>query len=490
MRILMIASEAVPFAKTGGLADVVSALSYALQKLGHDVRIVMPRYYKIDRKDLVPIPGAMGVTIGDQEYWTEVFESKLPHSDVPVYFIDHEESFGRDGLYGSIFEPDFNDNPKRFSILCHAAFQVCRKQQWIPDIMHSHDWQTALVSVLLKFNEQYPEFAQAASVFTIHNIGYQGIYGKVNYPATGLDWKYFYTAGFEDWDRINFLKAGLLSADQLTTVSPTYAEEIRRAEYGFRMDGILCYRRDDLTGILNGVDTNTWNPKTDKYIPVNYTSRSLRKKVGNKKALQQRMGLPQDENIPVFGMISRLTDQKGIAELFGPAYGAAFKLCSNCRLQMVVLGSGDRWCETELVALSERLPNLRVYIGYDEELSHLIEAGSDFFLMPSRYEPCGLNQMYSLLYGTLPIVRNTGGLADTVQNYDEQKGSGTGFVLDLLSPDSIYNTVDWAVNTWFKHHEHIEKMQKKAMAQDFTWDTSAKKYLEVYQKAVTAKQHR
>ena len=230
MRILMIASEAVPFAKTGGLADVVSALSYALQKLGHDVRIVMPRYYKIDRKDLVPIPGAMGVTIGDQEYWTEVFESKLPHSDVPVYFIDHEESFGRDGLYGSIFEPDFNDNPKRFSILCHAAFQVCRKQQWIPDIMHSHDWQTALVSVLLKFNEQYPEFAQAASVFTIHNIGYQGIYGKVNYPATGLDWKYFYTAGFEDWDRINFLKAGLLSADQLTTVSPTYAEEIQRAE--------------------------------------------------------------------------------------------------------------------------------------------------------------------------------------------------------------------------------------------------------------------
>lgn len=488
MRILMIASEAVPFAKTGGLADVVSALSYALQKLGHDVRIVMPRYYKINKKDLIPIPGAMGVTIGSQEYWTEVFESKLPGSDVPVYFIDHEQSFGRDGLYGSMFEPDFNDNPKRFSILCHAAFQVCRKQQWIPDVMHSHDWQTALVSVLLKFNEHYPEFAHTASVFTIHNIGYQGIYGKGNYPDTGLDWKYFYTAGFEDWDRINFLKAGLLSADQLTTVSPTYAEEIQRIEYGFRMDGILRYRQNDLTGILNGVDTSVWNPKTDKLIPANYTSRSLAKKAENKRALQQKMGLAQDDNIPVFGMISRLTDQKGIAELFGPAYGAAFKLCTNLQLQIVVLGSGDRWCEDELRAISQRLPNLRVYIGYDENLSHLIEAGSDFFLMPSRYEPCGLNQMYSLLYGTLPIVRNTGGLADTVQNYDEQTGSGTGFVLDVLSPESIYNTVDWAVNAWFKHREHITKMQKKGMSQDFTWDTSAKKYLEVYQKAVTAKQ--
>ena len=197
MRILMITSEAVPFAKTGGLADVVSALSYALKKLGHDVRIVMPRYYRIDKGNLTPIPGAMGVSVGDREYWTEVFESTLPDSDIPVYFIDHEESFGRDGLYGSAFEPDFNDNPKRFSILSHAAFQLCRKQHWIPDLMHAHDWQTALVPVLLKFNTKYLDFQGTASVFTVHNIGYQGIYNKANYVDTGLDWVYFYSAGFE-----------------------------------------------------------------------------------------------------------------------------------------------------------------------------------------------------------------------------------------------------------------------------------------------------
>lgn len=484
MRILMITSEAVPFAKTGGLADVVSALSAALKKLGHDVRIVMPRYYRIDKRTLRPIPGAMGVTIGSREYWTEVFESTLDDSNVPVYFVDHEESFGRDGLYGSAFEPDFNDNPKRFSLLCHAAFQLCRKQHWIPDVMHAHDWQTALVPVLLKFNTQYRDFQDTASVFTVHNIGYQGIYTKTNYVDTGLDWMYFYSAGFEDWDRINFLKAGLLSADRLTTVSPTYAQEIQTAGYGFRMDGVLRFRKSELTGILNGVDTTVWNPKTDSHIPFNYTSRSLKKKSMNKDALQKYMGLTQNEKTPVIGMITRLTEQKGITELFAPVYGAVFRICTGINVQLVVLGAGERWCEDELLALSKRLPNLRVYIGHNESLSHLIEAGSDFLLMPSRYEPCGLNQMYSLLYGTLPIVRNTGGLKDTVENYDEKTGSGTGFTLDLLTPESIYNTVNWAVNAWFKHPEHIVKMRKRAMVKDFSWDTSAKQYVAVYQQAV------
>ena len=484
MRILMITSEAVPFAKTGGLADVVSALSCALKKLGHEVRIVMPRYYKIDRRHLMPIPGALGVRIGLQEYWTEVFESILPNSDIPVYFIDHEDSFGRDGLYGSGFEPDYHDNPKRFSILCHAAFQLCRKQHWMPDIMHAHDWPTALVPVLLKFSEQYPEFKQTAGVFTIHNIGYQGIYGKTAYNDTGLDWLHYYNAGFEDWDRSNFLKAGLASADQLTTVSPTYAQEIQRAEYGFRMDGILRFRSGQLTGILNGVDTDIWNPKTDTAIPFQYDTRTLAKKAKNKEALQQQMGLALDPHIPLFGMITRLSDQKGIAELFGPAYGAAFKICTDMNVQLAVLGSGDRWCEDELLSLAHRLPNLRVYIGYDEKLSHLIEAGSDFFLMPSRYEPCGLNQMYSQLYGTLPVVRNTGGLADTVENYDEETGGGTGFVLDDLTPQSVYNTIDWAVRTWVNRPEHIKAMQKRAMKKDFTWTSSAKQYLKVYQEAL------
>ena len=283
---------------------------------------------------------------------------------------------------------------------------------------------------------------------------------------------------------MNFLKAGLLSADRLTTVSPTYAQEIQSAEYGFRMDGILRFRKEALTGILNGVDTSMWNPKTDKQIPFSYTSRSLAKKAKNKEALQKYMGLPQDEKVPVFGMITRLTDQKGIAELFGPAYGAAFKMCTDINLQLIVLGSGDRWCEDELLTLSKRLPNLRVYIGYDEKLSHWIEAGSDFFLMPSKDEPCGLNQMYSLLYGTLPIVRRTGGLADTVEQYDEKTGEGTGFMFDDLTPDSVFDTCGWAVYAYYNKKEHIAEMRKRGMKKDFSWKKSAEQYVAVYKEAL------
>lgn len=483
MKILMITSELAPFAKTGGLADVVSALSQALSDEGHDVRIVMPRYYKIDRKKLLAIPGALTVHLGSQEFHTEVYEGKLG-KNISVYFIDHEQSFGREGLYGSPYEPDFADNPQRFSLLSTAAFQVCRKQNWIPDLMHAHDWQAALVPALLRFNEKHGEFKDTASVFTIHNIGYQGIYNKTAFPVTGLNWLYFYESGFEDWDKINFLKAGIVSANKITTVSPTYAKEVQTPEYGFRLDSVLRFREKDFVGILNGVDTNVWNPKTDKLIPENYSATNLQKKEANKLALQKKMGLEVNASIPLFGMITRFADQKGVAELFGPAYGSAFRICTQIRMQLVVLGSGEKWCEDELQSLSARLPNLRVYIGYNEALSHLIEAGSDFFIMPSKYEPCGLNQMYSLLYGTLPIVRRTGGLADTVENYNEKTGDGTGFVFDYLSPDSIADTVGWAAYAYYNQQEHIEKMQKRGMKQDFSWQNSAKKYLEVYKAAI------
>jgi starch synthase len=484
MKILMVTSEAVPFAKTGGLADAVSALSIALAEQGHDVRIVMPRYYRIDRSKLTLIPGPMGVHPGYQEIWTGAYESVLPGSKVPVYFIDHEQSYGRDGIYGVPGETDFNDNPQRFSLLGHAAFQLCRKIQWIPDVIHAHDWAAALAPILLKFNERQGEFAHTASVFTIHNIGYQGVYGKHLFPYTGLSWDNFYAAGFEDWDRMNFLKAGLVSSDKLTTVSPTYAREIQRPEYGFRMDGILRYRTADLSGILNGVDTETWNPAKDPLIAANYTAKTLDKKAANKEALQKKMGLPVDPDVPIVGIVTRLADQKGVSELFGPAYGSAARICAEIKLQMVVLGSGEAWCESELSALNKNLPNFSAYIGYDESLSHLIEAGSDFFLMPSRYEPCGLNQMYSLLYGTLPIVRRTGGLADTVENYNEQTGEGTGFILDNLTPQSIYDTVGWAAYAWYNKKDHIRAMQKRGMGQEFGWDVSAKRYLEVYASAL------
>lgn len=485
MKILMVTSEAVPFAKTGGLADAVSALSIALTELGHDVRIILPRYYKIDREKLELLPEPMSVHCGFGEVWTAVYKSVLPgKTPVPVYFIDHEQLFGRDGIYGTPQETDFHDNPERFTLLSQSAFQLCRKLDWIPDIIHAHDWSAALAPVLLKFKERYNGFEKTASIFTIHNLGYQGIYGKHKFHVTGLDWNVFYSAGFEDYDSMNFLKAGLVSADFLTTVSPTYAKEIQNPAFGFRMDGILRYRSENLVGILNGVDTNVWNPAIDKKIVTNYTAASISKKIDNKLALQEKMGLEINPDIPLIGIITRLADQKGISEIFAPTYGCAYNLCKDMKLQFVILGSGESWCENEIKTLQCNLPNLRAFIGYDDGLSHLIEAGSDFFLMPSRYEPCGLNQMYSLLYGTLPIVRRTGGLADTVENYNEATGDGTGFVLDDLTPQSIYDTVGWAIYAWYNKKDHIEKMKKRAMSSNFGWNESAKKYENVYEEAL------
>lgn len=482
VNILMVSAEAAPYAKTGGLADAVSALSIALKKLGHDVRIVIPRYYKIDRSKLELLDGPMCVHCGYYEEWTAVYKTNMAGTkDLPIYFIDHEQCFGRDGVYGVPGTPDFKDNPKRFSLLCHAAFQLCRKLDWYPDIIHAHDWSAALAPVLLRFNERYGSFAHTKSVFTIHNLGYQGFYDKHNYPVLGLDWSHFYSSGFEDYDQINFMKAGLCSSDVLTTVSPTYAEEIKRPENGFRMDGILSNRSYDLHGVLNGVDTEVWNPAKDTYIPQKYSVKALAKKAVNKKALQERMGLEVNDEIPIIGVVTRLADQKGVAQMFAPTYGSAYNMCANMKLQMVVLGSGEKWCEDELRTLESKLPNFKAYIGYDEGLSHLIEAGSDFFLMPSCYEPCGLNQMYSLLYGTLPIVHRTGGLNDTVENYNEQTGEGTGFILDNLTPSSIYDTVGWAMYAWYNKKDHIKKMQKRGMEKQFGWEISAQKYVEIYE---------
>ena len=491
MKILMVSSEAVPFAKTGGLADMVSALSIALAKLGHEVKIVMPRYYSIDRDKLRPVTGALGVPVGGIEEWSAVYTAILPgapaKNPVEVYFIDHEIFFGRDGIYGVPAEPDFIDNPRRFTFFCRAAFQLCRKIDWYPEVLHAHDWPAALAPVYLKFAERVPEspggFEKTVSVLTIHNLGYQGIYHKDNFWYTGLGWDVFYNAGFEDWNMLNLLKAGLYSADRLNTVSPNYAEETKTQAHGFRLDGVLRYRSGHYSGILNGIDTGVWNPAKDPLIPQPYSAKDLKGKAKAREALQQTFGLPEDPDVPLIGMVTRLTEQKGVGELFGPAYGSAWSICRDLNLQMVLLGSGEAWCEHETQNLSSRLSNFRTIIGYSEKISHLIEAGSDFFLMPSRYEPCGLNQMYSLAYGTLPIVRRTGGLADTVENYDEAAGGGTGFMFDDLNPQAIYNTVGWAVWAWYNRREHIEAMRLRGMKQDFSWERSAKKYVAMYEEA-------
>ncbi|MCR5385723.1 MAG: glycogen synthase [Treponema sp.] len=485
MKILMVSAEAVPFAKTGGLADAVSALAITLTNMGHDVKIVMPRYYKIDRNKLKLLDGPMGIPVGGGEAWTAVYEASMPQEEkLKVYFIDHEQAFGRDGVYGTPSETDFHDNPFRFSILCHGAFQLSRKLGWIPDIIHCHDWSASPALVFLKHIYRYQEFNKTGGVLTIHNLGYQGQYSKESFASFGIDWGLYYGAGFEHHGGINLLQAGISSADMITTVSPTYAREIQTAEGGFGLDGLLRVRSDVVRGILNGVDLRSWDPATDKRLPKNYSFKTIKDKAVNKKALQEKMGLEVNPDIPVFGIVTRLADQKGIAELFAPTYGCMYNMCSNLKIQVAVLGSGEAWCENEIRTLESKLPNFKAYIGYDENLSHLIEAGSDFFIMPSRYEPCGLNQIYSLLYGTLPIVRKTGGLADTVENYNEQTGEGTGFMFDQLTPDAIYNTVGWATYAYYNKKDHILKMQKTGMAKTFTWDASAKQYLDTYNEAI------
>jgi starch synthase len=484
MKILMTSSEAIPWAKTGGLADMVSSLSMALARLGHEVRIVIPRYYSINREALQPLGGAMGVPMGGGEEWSAVYSSVLPGSPkehpVQVYFIDHEKFFGRDGIYGVPSEPDFLDNSQRFTFFCRACFQLCRKTGWYPDVFHAHDWPTALIPVFLRYSERVGGFAHSVSVLTVHNLGYQGIYSKENYYYTGLGWDVFYAAGFDDWNMMNLLKAGLNTADSLNTVSVRYAEETKTQTYGCRMDGILRYRGADYRGILNGIDTEIWNPEKDPYLEDHYRFSDLRGKRKNKALLQREYNLEEDPDIPLIGMVTRLTEQKGVGEVFGPAYGSAWSFCHDMNLQFALLGSGEAWCENEIRSLAGRLPNFKARIGYDERTSHLIEAGSDFFLMPSRYEPSGLNQMYSLVYGTTPIVRNTGGLADTVENFNETAGSGTGFVFDDLTPQAVYNTVGWAVWAYYNRPRALEEMRKRGMRLNFSWEKSAKKYIEMY----------
>lgn len=478
MHVLMVTSEAVPFAKSGGLADAVSALSKALRRLGHDVRIIMPRYSFIPVEGLSKLPSVLSVSMGGAVERAIVYKTILPDSDLSVYLLEHDGFFGRAGIYGSKEESDYGDNARRFAFLSRAAFRLCDALRWKPDIIHAHDWPASLSAVYRRYSE--PAFNSTRTVLSIHNLGYQGIYSKDFYSYLGLPWELFHGAGFEYYDSINLLKAGITSAEQLSTVSPTYAREIQSPELGNNLDGLLRARSTSLVGILNGIDSEVWNPKTDSYLPANYNIDDISGKAKCKSALQAEFGLAEEADIPIIAMISRLTDQKGINELFRPNYGSIPDLCEDMDIQMVVLGTGEPWCEAELENLSSKLPNFKAKLGYSEKLAHLIEAGADFFLMPSRYEPCGLNQMYSLRYGTLPIARRTGGLADTISNFNEKTGAGTGFLFDALTPRAIYDTCGWAIWAYYNRNDQINGMRLRAMAQDFSWASSALEYDALY----------
>jgi starch synthase len=422
--------------------------------------------------------------VGFGEEWCGVLHGHIPGSEVPVYFLEHEGMYGRDGVYGSRSEPAFGDNARRFTLLCRGAFQLCRMLSWTPDVIHAHDWPAALVPVYLQTWESTGPFARTAGVLTVHNLGYQGVFPKDELHHTQLDWSRFHGAGFEYHDKLNFLKAGLSNADLLTTVSPTYAREIQTAEHGHGLDGLLRHRAADLFGVLNGIDYEEWNPEADPLLPATFSADDLAGKAVCKEHLQQELGLAVDPEVAVIGMVSRLVDQKGFGELCGPTHGSLYQICTDLAVQVAILGTGEAWCEEELRRLAARLPNLAVRLEFSNRLAHLIEAGSDLFLMPSRYEPCGLNQMYSLRYGTLPIVRRTGGLADTVRSYDEGTGEGTGFVFDQLTPRAIYDTVGWAVWAHYERPDQMAAMRRRAMQERFSWELSAARYGELYQWAL------
>lgn len=478
MRILYVTSEAYPLIKTGGLADVSGSLPAALRHLGEDVRLLIPGYRQVLSKlrntrallelKWLPMVGTVTILTGE-----------MPDTGVPVMVIDHPQLYDRDGgPYLDSTGHEWVDNPLRFGILSRIAAILGSKASplvdWIPDIVHCNDWQGGLTPAYM----HYSGSPCAKSVLGIHNLAFQG-----NFPAEwverlGLPREGFSINGFEYYGQLSFLKAGVFYADSIATVSPTYAQEIQTAEYGFGLQGLLATRSKDIHGILNGIDTTEWNPAEDQYLPHTYDSDNLSEKDTVKLALQQRLGLTQGVTIPLLGVVSRLTSQKGL-DLFLKC--AAPLLKQGC--QIAVLGGGDPALEQGFLQLALEHPQqVSVTIGYNEPLSHMIMAGVDIFIMPSRFEPCGLNQMYGLRYGTPPVVRRTGGLADSVQDttaFSLANGSANGFVFDLASTNDLLTTIQRAL-TCYGNKEEWHQVQRNGMSVDLSWDHSALDYLKIY----------
>ncbi len=481
LRVLMIASEMIPYAKTGGLADVVGALPAALRALGHEVVVVLPRYRGIEpgRYRMKRI-GEIQVPIGNRVMGAGV--DQLPDEGSPwVLLIDHKDYFDRDSLYGTP-QGDFEDNGERFAFFARAALAACVLESWTPDVVHAHDWQSGLVPAMLAHNLCHPgRFTKAGRVFTIHNLAYQGNFDRALLDFTGLPPSSFRPEGLEFYGKMSFLKAGLVYSDVITTVSRKYAEEIQTPEFGCGMEGILSHRRDDLEGILNGVDYADWDPRHDPDIPAHYTPEDLSGKRKCKEALLARLDLPLDLlHKPLIGMIGRLADQKGMDLI-----AATIDEILGLDVGMVILGSGDARYHHLLTEVARReAGRAAIVLAFDNALAHQIEAGSDIFLMPSRYEPCGLNQIYSLRYGTIPVVRATGGLDDTIEPYDPYTGAGTGFKFHEYSAEAMLESLSEAVALWKGDRERWEGLMREGMRRDFSWTASARRYVEVYQQAI------
>ncbi len=476
MHIAFAASECVPFSKTGGLADVVGALPGALAALGHQVSVYLPRYRQTKLPDAQTVVRSITVPFDDRYRFCSVV-SAGNHSGVRFYFIDYPPFFDRDGLYGTS-AGDYPDNAERFALFSRAAIEAS-KILGVPQVFHCHDWQSALIPVLL--STQYvedPAFRDMATVFTIHNIGYQGLFAPDTLPLLGLPWDLLTIAKMEFFGQVNFLKGALVYADFVTTVSKKYSQEIQTAEFGFGLEGVLRDRSGTVTGILNGVDYNEWSPQADKFIAAKYSPGDLSGKTRCKHDLLAAFGLT-DANpaLPVIGIVSRFAAQKGF-DLIGQIMDRL------AREEMIVLalGSGDKLYEEMFLRLNKQYPQkIAVKIAYDNAIAHKIEAGSDMFLMPSKYEPCGLNQIYSLKYGTVPIVRATGGLDDTIEPWDPRTGKGTGFKFSEYGSEALLRTIKEALRA-YRDETSWQVLMRNGMMKDFSWSASAREYVRVYER--------
>jgi starch synthase len=475
MRILMVASEAAPFAHTGGLADVLGALPGAIGRLGHDVDVVIPRYRGIEGERIGEVRVALDGQVADATIYG------ITNGRVRNVFVDHPAYYDRDYLYGANSH-DYPDNPERFAFLAQAALNWAVANDARYDVVHAHDWHTGLIPVLLR--EMFRTHAavhRLPTILTIHNLAYQGVFDASWLPRLGLPWDLMRVDAMEYWGRISFLKAGIVFSRLVTTVSPRYAEEIQTPELGFGFDGIMRSRHDDLVGILNGIDYDQWDPERDPHLPEPYCASNLVGKAAAKRRLLETFAVAASRETaarPVVVLLSRMVDQKGfdlLADLAEelPRLDATF----------IVLGSGERRYEDLWLGLAARHPDrIAVEIGFEESLAHLLIGGADLCLMPSRFEPCGLNQMYGLRYGTVPLVRATGGLVDTVVNFDPRTGEGTGFTFDEYSPQALLGTLRWALGT-FEDRETWHRIQLAGMQQDVSWDRSAREYVKVYERA-------
>ena len=484
MKILFVTPEVEPFVKVGGLADMVGALPKELASLGHDVRVVCPLYGPVKRVgSWSPRVEPLGIDVGDAAVWARTWETRLPGANVPVYFIENDHYFGRGSVYGDA-EGAYPDNDLRFILLARAALTLCLQLDWIPEVVHAHDWTTGFVPVLLNTVLRGSALGDTASVFTIHNIEYQGHAHRRALAFSHVPESEFRAESLETLGAVNPLKAGLYHATKITTVSPTYAEEIRTPAGGFGLDSVLRFRGADLIGILNGIDAESWDPMRDNALPASFSATALGGKLACKSALQLRLGLRPERGTPIFGVVARLASQKGL-DLLAEALP---HVMATMQVQFALLGSGEAGLETAFRHTAVRYPGrVGVHIGFDGALARLIQAGADFFVMPSRAEPCGLTQMYAMRYGAPPIVRSTGGLIDTVENYDERTGTGTGFRFLETTPQALADTIGWACSTYYDRPAHYAALQSEGMRRDFSWRQSAARYEDVYRWAIQAR---